>query len=253
MIVGNLAELSLPEVFRFLEYQQGTGLLSIYAPAGDPAGQSKVNYIWLYRGRIVAFANRLDGQNLVEQISQRGWHLSPEFLQIVRRCSCFSGITLGVCLKNQRALKKEDLKLLFYVGVLQPVCSLFKLNQGKFVFDTKADCPKQEMTGLCMSAIEATLLGLRVLRDWTSLADKLPLPTSVLSHTIADKPHLKLDSQEWEVWQLVDGKRSVQAIAEHLCLSLERVQRIACRLELVGLLEQASAIVPNTMPIPQLR
>lgn len=75
------------------------------------------------------------------------------------------------------------------------VTALFELRDGQLEFNAKANLPPAEMTGLSLPATESTLMGLRTLRDWTALAEKLPDPTSGLSSAIAGQPQLRLDSQ----------------------------------------------------------
>lgn len=244
-ITGNIAEFSLPEIFIFLEHHQGTGLLSIHASPIAGEESEKSSYLWLQEGRIVAVADRLDNQGLTSLISQRGW-LKPEEICNLVNSYPSTGTPLGISLKNQGRLSKEQLKLLFYVQVLLRVCALFKIQEGQFVFDTTATLPHEEMTGLSLSMLEVTLLGLRVLRDWTSLTAKLPNSNAILCKTVAGQPYLQLDSQEWQVWELVNGKRSMSAIAQSLNLSLNTVQQIACRLSMVGLVQEIPIISPIT-------
>ncbi len=244
-ITGNLAEFSLPAIFQFLEHQQGTGLLLIHAPSDSPTQEKQRNYIWLHRGSIVAVADSLDNKGLTSLISQRGWLKFEEIPRMISRCPYSRYTPIGICLRDQGALSSEQLKLLFYVSVLLRVCALFKLKDGQFVFDTTAALPRAEMTGMSLSAAEAILWGLRVLRDWTSLATKLPAPESVLTKAMSRQPHVRLDSLERQIWQLVNGKASVKAIAEHLHLSIETVQQITCRLSMVGLLEEVAIITSS--------
>lgn len=246
-IRGTLGEFSLPEIFQFLDRQQGTGLLLIHAPSGSPNQEEKGRgtYVWLRHGRIVAVAERPDNQGLISLISQRGWLKSEELHLIINNCSCSVDIPIGVCLTNKGVLTVEQLKLLFYVSVLLRVCALFKLKDGQFMFDTTATLPREEMTGLSLSVTEVTLLGLRVLRDWSSLATKLPAPSSVLCKAVSGKPPLQLDSQERQFWRLVDGKLSVRGIAQKLELPLTTIQQIACRLSMVDLVEEVSMMLTN--------
>lgn len=253
-IAGNLEEFSLPEIFQFLETQQGTGLLSIHAASECETQKKRESYLWLHEGRIVAFANTLDNQGLTCLISQRGWLKPEEIHGVAKSCLISGDSSLGVCLKKKEALSSQQLSLLFYVQVLLPVCALFKMQTGQFVFDSMAVMPTVEMTGMSLSATKATLLGLRVLRDWTFLADKLPHPNLVLTKTGYSKPYLKLDSCEGQVWKLASGKISLDAIAHQLQLPLKTVQQIVFRLQMVGLVEEVSNIAPVlTVPLAETR
>lgn len=240
---GYLSEFSLPEIFQFVEQGYKTGLLSVQPQTQTSNEQEKVNYIWLEGGRIMAVADALDNKCLLSMLKQRGW-LTPQAQSLIAKWSPAEQ-PLGLYLKAQGAVNAEQLKLLFHAQVLQRVCGLFKASNGQFAFDSKAILPKAEMTGLSLSATEATLLGLRVLRDWTALAEKLPDPTFGLTKAIAGKPHLKLDSREWQVWEFADGSISLQAIAKQLQLPVETLQQIAFRMSVVGLLEEVPIIAPE--------
>jgi hypothetical protein len=196
----------------------------------------------MHQGRIVAVTNRLDHQCLLAMICQRGW-ISPEVLrEQVNRCP--ANIPIGLYLKTQGFLQPEQLRLLFHAQVLQQVCALFRLRDARFKFDSKATLPTTEMTGLSLSATEATLMGLRVLRDWRSLVDKLPEPTSALSRVVLGKRHLRLDSLEGQVWQMANGSLPLNAIASQLKQSVETIQQTAFRLISVGLVAEVPIITP---------
>ncbi len=238
-LTGYLSEFSLPEVFQFVEQGYKTGLLSIQ-PEPDAEKHHQVYYLWLQGGRIMAVADKLDHKCLISMLKQRGW-LNPEVINLLHGQSVAEQ-PLGMYLKAHGAITVEQLKLLFHAQVRQRVCALFKVPNGQFAFDPKAKLPKAEMTGLSMSVSEASLLGLRVLQDWTTLAKKLPDPTLGLTKAILGRPDLQLESQEWQVWEFADGSVSIQGIAIQLQLPVEKLQQIAFRMTVIGLLEEVPII-----------
>ena len=239
-LTGYLSEFSLPELFQFVEQGYKTGLLSIQPEPSAAQRNIQTCYLWLQGGRIVAVADQLDNKCLLSMLKQRGW-LNPQIVNLLRE-QYTAEQPLGLYLKAQGALTADQLKLLFHAQALQRVCTLFKLPDGQFAFDTKAKLPKAEMTGLSLSASEATLLGLRVLRDWTNLVEKLPDRTFGLTKLITGKPHLHLDSQEWQVWEFTDGSISIETIARQLQLPFEKLQQIAFRMSVVGLVEEVPIV-----------
>ena len=94
------------------------------------------------------------------------------------------------------------------------------------------------MTGISLTAQEVSLLGLRMLRDWSSLSAKLPVPESSLQKVLSTPPQLRLDTQESKVWNLADGDLSIATTAERLGLSIEKVRQIAFRLCATGILRE---------------
>ncbi|MEE3719751.1 DUF4388 domain-containing protein [Tumidithrix elongata RA019] len=190
----------------------------------------------MHQGRVVATADRLDSLGLSTMLEQRGWlkNLSPA----KEYTSCSLDMPLGIHLKSQGILQTEHLKILFNSQVVKQVCTVFHLTDGQFRFDPTIQTPKAEMTGLSLPATEATLMGLRGLRNWTSLNEKLPAPDSSIFATISGKPQLRLDPQEWQIWEFANGTLTLRSIAAKLQLPIEKVQQIAFRLIVVGLAEE---------------
>ncbi|NMG06124.1 DUF4388 domain-containing protein [Brasilonema sp. UFV-L1] len=244
---GNLAEFSLPEIFQLLEQGNNTGLLTIRTFTADLTAVVPVHYIWLYQGRIVAAADCLDEKGLVSMIAQRGWVSEEVALKMAQLCRVNTPI--GLCLKFQGLLQAEQLKLLFRTQVVEQVSALFELKNGQFEFDAQANLPLAEMTGISMPATEVTLIGLRTLRDWSMLAEKLPDLTLILSNKNTSQSQLQLDSVEWQVWQLADGTISLGEIANQLGIAIEEVQQIAFRLLMSHLAEEIflTAVWENQM------
>ncbi len=242
-ITSCLSEFSLPELFQFLDQGSKTGLLTLRFQPDPHSPDKRVRHALIHQGRIVAVTNRLDHQCLLAMICQRGW-ISPEVLRDqVNKCP--ANIPIGLYLKTQGFLQPEQLRLLFHAQVLQPVCALFRLRDARFKFDSKATLPTTEMTGLSLSATEATLMGLRVLRDWRALADKLPEPTSALSRVVVGKRHLRLDSLEGRVWQTANGSVQLNALASQFKQPIEIIQQTAFRLISVGLVAEVPTIAPS--------
>ncbi len=250
-ISGQLSEFSLPELFQFLEQGKKTGLLTLKSAPDLESGLQSNHYIWLRQGRIVAAANSLDNQGLIKLIVTRKW-LSDRVVSKMAQVRP-DPIPMGLYLKSQALLNAEQLKILFYAQVMQQVCALFTLKDGKFKFDSKAILPMAEMTGLSTTGNKVTLAGLRNLRDWSALADKMPAATSGLISLINDKPKLSLNKSEWQVWEYTNGTVELEKIAEQLRLPLDKVLKIAFRLILVGIAEEVPVVVtPTTNLIPEI-
>jgi Domain of unknown function (DUF4388) len=240
-IAGSLAAFSLAEVFQILNRGRKTGLLTIRSAV---APREQAYHIWLKQGRIMTIAEQRDGKGLLSMLTQRGW-LSEQVASQVSQLSHLE-TPLGLFLKEKGVLRGEQIKLLFHAQVLQRVCALFKVRDGLFQFDDHVLPPSLEMTGLSLSASEAMLLGLRVMKDWSALAHQLPSPDTSLSKSMVTKPTIPLDSVERRVWDIAHETRSLEAIATQLNLSIVQTQQIAFRLIAVGLVEVAA--IESTLP-----
>lgn len=142
---GSLKDMSLSEIFEFIETGHKSGLLKLCNFSKCPA-MPLFFYIWVYQGNIVAAANRLDQQGLVSLIAQHQGVRNRVVAELAQSCPCDQ--PLGLWLKNRFVLEKKQLKRLFQIQVLQKVCALFELEEGKFEFDQNISIPMREMTGL---------------------------------------------------------------------------------------------------------
>lgn len=248
-ITGHLAEFSLAEIFQFLEQGHKTGLLTI-TPLPEPTDQQspRSHYVWLQQGRVAAAANRSDGRGLMTLISQRGWLGDRAASRLVK--SCDVSTAAGLCFKSQGLLQADQLRMLFYVQVMQQVCALFSLEDGWFHFDTSQRAPSSELTGLSAPAVDVTLAGLRALKNWTALESKLPDPNSGLVGMIEGKPSLKLKQVEWQVWEFADGQTPLSKIAKHLQSPIKKIQQVAFRLIVVSLVEEMPLL--SDWPAPEM-
>jgi Domain of unknown function (DUF4388) len=234
---GYLSEYSLAEIFQFVQQGYKTGLLSI-APDNDSVQSfSSSSFIWFQNGRVMAHARDFSQLGLLSMIAQRDW-ISRDNLAAFHEQLKATNQPLGLYLKTTGVLDAEQLRLLFHSQVLQPVCGLFKLANAKFSFDEQAPLSYPEMTGLSVTAGEASLLGLRVLRDWSLLEHKLPAPEFALQKLRPELPSFKLDTQEIQVWELANSDISVAQIAKTIDLPLIKVQQISFRLAAVGLVKE---------------
>ncbi|MGG6237281.1 DUF4388 domain-containing protein [Nodosilinea sp. AN01ver1] len=235
-VTGYLADFSLPELFQLLEQGNKTGLLTICTLADTTTIERHNHHIWFGQGQIVAAGNALDQRGLMRLIAQRGWMGDNAVSRLAQTCQI--NTPLGLCLKNQGVLSAEQLKLLFYTQVMRQVCALFALPDGWFQFDPKAPTPRAEMTGLIATATDVTLAGLRALKDWNALAEKLPDPSSALISTVEGKPSLRLNPNEWQVWEFTNGTMALADVAKQLNLPVAKAQQIAFRLIVTGLAEE---------------
>jgi hypothetical protein len=244
-IRGSLTEFSLPEICQLIEKGNRTGLLTIHSPVQTEASSTGFFYIWVYRGRIVAAANRLDQKGLVRCIAQQEWIEKPVLAQLLQKYPNHQ--PLGLYLKEQGVLQFQHLKALFKVQVLQSILTLLQLKDGQFQFDSKVSISPNEMTGLSISATQASLIGLRALKNWEALAEQLPHPEVGLVSTISAHPQCQLNSREWQVWEYTNGTVSLKSIAKQLRIPVKQVQKIAYRLIAIDVVKAVTLFADSSV------
>jgi len=245
-IKGILSDYSLAEIFKLLEQGNKTGQLVLSARSGSNwIADNTSYYIWFRQGRIVGAADRNDRLGLATLIAQRNW-LSQSIINTMV-ASCPIDLPLGLCLKSKNLLEPEQLKILFYVQVMQQVCNLFRLSDAQFEFESNVLLPMAEMTGLSSPGTEVTLAGLRALKDWSILAEKLPEMTSALITSKQADSNLNLNKVEAQVLQYSNKQISLQTIAKEMDLQGSQVQQIAFRLIAVNLAEELPMVALSSV------
>jgi Domain of unknown function (DUF4388) len=239
-LAGYLSEYSLAEIFNFVQEGNKTGLLSIEPDRCLSRSLDNSYYISFQTGRImsVSHGHGLEYRGLLKMMEQRQW-LSPEQVTGLSINAHKLGEPLGTYLKSCNAIDSSQLRLLFDAQVTASICKLFgEIHHGRFKFDPQAPLTYPEMTGISLTAREVALLGLRMLRDWTSLSAKFPTPESALQRSSSTPPALRLDTQESKVWSLALGELSIAQIAVQLELGVDRVQQVGFRLCEIGLVRE---------------
>lgn len=234
--IGYLSKFSLPELFQFIQEGYKSGLLTIRSLNADKTVTDKTSYIWLQQGRIVAAADNLENEGLLTLITQRGWMSQDKASKAFQMSK--SNMAMGFCLKSQGLLQAEQLTLLFRAQITSQVCPLFQLRDGQFELIPLTTLPYAEMTGISIPATEATITGLRMLRDWSALQNKLPDLTSGLTKKIFAKSEVRLEYSESQVLEYATGKMSLRDIARTIELPNDKVAQIAFRLIVTNLVEE---------------
>jgi Domain of unknown function (DUF4388) len=239
-LTGYLSDYSLAEILQFIQQGSKTGLLSINIEK-DPIMNmpETTEYTWFQNGRVVAHSKDLSSFGLISMLEKRNW-IGAETSTNLRTQAQYLSMPLGLHLKSLELLEVEQLRILFHAQVLQSICALFKLPNAKFNFDDRASVAniKPEMTGMSVTAVEVSMLGMRVLKDWTYLERKLPAPEFGLQKLQKGLPEYKLDTQETQMLNVADGTISISKIAAEIGVSVRQAQQIAFRLTAVGLLKE---------------
>ncbi len=221
-IQGHLAEFSLAELYSLLRQGKQTGVLAL------------ANYqIGFWEGQIVGAS--LPEWDWRRAVVTQGW-LRPETLERLSHLYQRQEMKqpFGRWLVEQGLLQRSQIRWLFSQQVLRPVCRLFALPDAPFQLRPQTQLSHLLLTGLRAEPLEVILAGLRLLKDWQHLLDKLPDPDSGLK-SCGGQPGYHLNRWEWRLWEYSNGQMSLGEIAEKWQVPVLEVQKLAFRLLTVGL------------------
>lgn len=233
---------SLTDLFKLIESGQKSGRLTIQVCLdADKASPKKTYYIWFQHGYFVAISDRLNHRGLISTIETRGW--LSESVTSKLRTFCPINVPLGTYLKKSELLTPEQVNLIFQMQ-LHLVFQLFEDTSGSFRFDEMSELkdrimtiPWLEMTGKRIKATEVSIYALRLIRNWSQFADRLPAPNLIFKPLVS-QCHIKLMSLEQQLWERIDGLNSLNTIANQLNKPIQLIQIAAFRLLATGIIEE---------------
>ncbi len=258
-MTGSLETFSLPELFRLIDSGAKTGQLIIQPPLNHQSldlndYQSATYHLWFHKGKLITIVdNSLNHRPLVSLIESRGWLSSRVIEKLAEICPL--GVPFGNYLCKMKVLEKEKLKLLFQLQLHQ-VYRLFNFNSGQFQLKvippqklSSASMPWLDMTGISMQASQVNLLALRMVKNWSSFAQKLPEKNSALQQLI-HQPKFRLTDLEQEIWQIALGNMSLKQLAQSKSISLLEIRQAAFCLMMARLVEEIP--LANFKPTPRI-
>lgn len=231
-ISGYFSEFSFPEVLRFIHNAHKTGCLQ----TRELNDLHNPYYFWFRSGEIVALQHReFSLQTILTKINKRASETIKSTIEKVRHSLTQP---IGTLLKQQGVVQPEELQIAFNHQILQPLAYHFSLDKAWFKFEVDRTLPFEEMTGLSLSPIQASLNGLRRLENWESLRSKLPEPTSRLRRVKKTFMPYHLDKEEAYTWILAGEEISLSEMSTKLGLGVEEMQKLAFRLIVTGFVEE---------------
>lgn len=159
-ISGTFAEFPLPELLQFLGKRHGTGCLSLeifsdYYPELEP----QTYLIWLNQGDIVLAQRRYHRQDIYTLAIKKEWVSQFAARKLKNRAP--QDTPAGLYLETQGVLNFSQLRELFFSEIVHRVEALCESQTANFKFQSTADLPMSEMTGLSTPAIKLAKQGMK--------------------------------------------------------------------------------------------
>jgi hypothetical protein len=206
ILAGNLARFEVPDLLAFLNMGQRTGVLvlereeqetKLFLREGKPIFATSTREELRF-GNVLVRAGKLDRRRMEKILLQQqgGRH------------------RLGQILMAEKILKPDELASLLKVQVSEVIFDAFRWGAGSFTFYDRVPPPGTAVT-LEMELPNLILEGLRRIDERSRLAELFPDPSAVVEAVVNPervKNNVALTREEWQVFFLVDGRRSLTEI-----------------------------------------
>ena len=255
---GTLKDFSLADIFQLIGIQKKTGVLTL-------KNDKEVVTVSFVDGSVVsadALHRRLEDR--IGTVLVKSGRISEGQLQEALRIQKNTLKRMGNILVENRFIDPNALREALQVQISQMVYRLFRWRDGEYDFtqEERVDYDKEHVVP--MSAESVLMEGARILDEWPMIEKGIKSFSAVFRHAnveiapaprtgtwpVEDEPArgVTLSEEDRRVYQLVDGKRTVQEIVERCSLS----EFDTCRIlyELVGrqLLEEVRISGPKAAP-----
>jgi hypothetical protein len=197
---GSLDAFSLPDIFALLSMTKKTGGLHLRREGAH-------GVVWLTTGALTGGASDVGRQALARRLIGSG-HVNDDALQSAIDQAADND-TVGVARAIQQAGAVDEGVLHDMVAehIVDTVFDLLRWPDGEFAFAVDEGNPDE--VGVSREVDEVVTEARRRLESWGTVAATIPSPQTVLSlaTTPPDDPQLSRD--EWALFALVDGQRTV--------------------------------------------
>jgi len=207
ILEGDLARFEVPDLLTFLHLGRRTGVLVL-----ERSGQE--TKFFLREGSPV-YANSTQQSLRLGTLLVRMGKVTPDQLsRVTDRLG--DGHRIGQVLLAERILGEDDLASLLKVQVSEVIFDTFEWREGTFTFYDRVPPPVTAVT-LEMDLQNLIMEGVRRIDERGRLAEFFP-DLSMIVESVANIERVKagvtLTPEEWQVYFLVDGRRTLAEICE---------------------------------------
>jgi hypothetical protein len=229
---GNVGRFTLPEIFQLISQGRKTGTLGIQR-------DDDIVMVYFENGRIIYGYGPRQTYHLGQLLRERG-RITAEQLEDAVGTQSKNDTTkrLGQILIEKGFINRVDLEKVVKEQVEELIYSILAWDDGTFKFYENQH-PTQEEITVSISAENAILEGYRRIDELNRVKEALPDFDNVLAIALAPverRKDVSLQSEEWNLLALVNGRRTVNDIVDISNLPrIETLQKLAT-LKLAGLI-----------------
>jgi Domain of unknown function (DUF4388)/FHA domain len=205
ILEGELSRFEVPDLLTFLNVGKQTGVLLLERPQQETK-------LFLRKGDPVYASSTRDALRLGSLLVRLGKLSQAQLDRVLSRLG--SGYRIGQVLLQDELLTEEELASVLKVQISEVVFETFDWKSGLFTFFDGVPPPSTAVT-LEMDLHNLIMEGVRRIDERGRLAEFFP-DLGMVVESIVNPEHVKasvtLTPDEWQVYFLVDGRRSLAEI-----------------------------------------
>ena len=237
---GKIGRFTLPEIFQLIANTQKSGTLGIQK-------DDDIVMVYFKKGQIIYAYGPRQTFHIGQLLKDRGRITLTQLDEAVStQTKVKSSKRLGRILLEKRFIDRADLEEVVRSQIEELIYSLLSWESGSFKF-YENQFPTDEDIIVSLSVENVILEGLRRLDEINRIREAIPDFSQVLTITPAPperKKEISLQSEEWNLLSLVNGRRTISEVAD--ASDLPRMDALAklAALKLAGLVATTNS--PDT-------
>lgn len=204
ILEGSLERFEVPDLLTFLSMGRRTGVLVLERPQQETK-------LFLREGKTVFATSTREDLRLGSMLVRMGKVKADDLERVLQQQG---GGRIGQLLLSSRLLTEEELASFLKVQVSEVIFDTFGWRAGSFSFYDRVPPPLTAVT-LEMDLQNLLMEGVRRLDERSRLADVFP-DLNMVVEAVANPERVKqsvtLTQEEWQVFFLLDGRRSLSEI-----------------------------------------
>jgi hypothetical protein len=208
ILEGDLSRIEVPDLLTFLHMGRKTGVFVLERPEQETK-------VYIRDGEPVFATSTKDSLRFGEVLVRLG-KLTPDRLSAVLRRQRTGGYRIGHALLIEKILKEEELASFLKVQVSEVIFDTFEWRSGGFTFFDGVSPPLTAVT-LEMDLQNLIMEGVRRIDERGRLREVFP-ELGMVVEAVANPERVKqtvtLTQEEWRVFFLVDGRRTLGEICQ---------------------------------------
>jgi hypothetical protein len=205
ILEGDLSRFEVPDLLTFLNMGRRTGVLTLERPEQE-------SKLFFRDGNPVYSTSTRDSLRLGNMLVRLGRVRPDELQRVLGRLG--PGFRIGQALLVEKVLSEDELASFLKVQVSEVIFDTFEWRGGIFTFFDKISPPATAVT-LEMDLQNLIMEGVRRIDERGRLAEFFP-DLNMTVESVANPERVKasvtLTKEEWQVYFLVDGRRSLAEV-----------------------------------------
>jgi hypothetical protein len=232
VLEGDLSAITLPDLFAFVSMIRGTGKLTLRQIHLEKT-------VFWNEGEIVFAASNSPDETLGKFLLNQGKISQEQYEASKKRLE--PGMRHGKLLIQMGYLSPKDLWWGVKAQVMEILFGLFTWKSGTFQFyESLVDF--QEKITLSLSTTSLIMEGIRRMDEGARIKGKIKSPDMVFAKVPGAEPKIEeledVSEEEMQIWDHIDGRRSIREIGGMSDLTEFEVSRIFFQLASARLIEE---------------